>query len=556
MPDHFLRTPPFPGHRAGPLVVQSSGRCSDDVDALIAALAGARVGGAFWAAQAELPAGRDVLLAPDTQAQAWAMLDTAMAQGDAARAVLIGPFSSRRGQGAAIPVIARQCDPWHLAEQASEVRAGADSELALVAALLGRPVTVTGEGRYAPLDDSADSLRAVVAAQLLDDLAWHDPFTGSQVAASDIVALLAEWRALIDANRGIAAVFGVAPWKRVTMDALLWDGSGRVRHGGKRQAAMLVTGQRTLAWKTRTPPQLLEGLAARGIPVGEIEDGMIRSTGLGANCVPPLSVIIDPLAAHFDPSQPSTLEHILQYGDIAPEQIARARRLRARLVAAGISKYGQDAAQIPPAPRAPGQRRRVLVTGQVEDDRAVLLGGAGCTNRALLARARAEEPDANIIYKPHPDVEAGHRLGTIPDAEVLAHADRIERHTAISTLLGQVDALHVINSLAGFEALCRNVEVITHGVPFYAGWGLTRDLGPVPDRRQRRRCLDELIAAVLILYPRYLDPVTRLPCPVEVLVERMAAGNATVSSPLVKLREWQGQANVWIGKMTAPLTRP
>lgn len=547
----FLRIPPFPGHRAGRLAVSGSGS-GEDVDALIAALAEARVGGAFWAAQPDLPPGRDIVLAPDSQAQAWEMLDAAFAQGVAARAVMIGPFASwRTANRQPVPVIARLCDPWHLAGQAAEVRAGADHELAVVAALLGRPLTVTGEGRFARLDGSADGLRAVVTAQLLVGHDWHDPFTGERIAARETVALLAGWRALIDANRGIAAVFGIARWKRVTMDALLWDGSGPVRHAGARSAAALPVDARTLAWKTRTAPALLDDLAARGIAVGEIEDGMIRSTGLGANCVPPLSVIIDPLAAHFDPSRPSTLEDILQHDAMSPELIARARDLRVRLVAAGISKYGQAAIgnNRPPASVDPGpgdrRRRRVLVTGQVEDDRAVLLGGAGCSNRDLLACARAVEPDAEIIYKPHPDVEAGHRRGAIPASEVLALADRIERHGAISTLLDEVDGLHVISSLAGFEALCRGVAVTTHGVPFYAGWGLTRDLGPVPPRRQRRRTLDELIAAVLILYPRYLDPVTRLPCPVEVLVERMAAGEAKVGSPLAALREWQGKAKLW-----------
>ncbi len=546
----FLRIPPFPGHRAGPLSVAGHGAVSEDIDELIAALAAARVGGAFWSAQPALPTGRDILLAPDTQAQAWDMLAVATAQGVAARSVIIGPFAGRsRALTEPVPVIARLCDPWHLAGQAAQVRTGADSELALVAALLGRPMAVVGEGRFAQLDGSAEGLRTVVETQLRNGRMWRDPFSGEQVGARDIVARLAEWRGLIDANRDIAAVFGVARWKRVTMDALLWDGSGPVRHAGPRQAAALSASARTLAWKTRTAPALLDDLAARGIAVGEIEDGMIRSTGLGANCVPPLSVIIDPLAAHFDPSQPSTLENILQHGDIAPDLIATARRLRARLVAAGISKYGQDATSVACPIPSPGRRRRVLVTGQVEDDRAVLLGGAGCTNRDLLARARAVEPGAEIIYKPHPDVEAGHRRGAIPDREVRVLADRIERHAAISTLLAEIDGLHVISSLAGFEALCRGVAVTTHGVPFYAGWGLTRDLGPVPPRRRRLRSLDELIAAVLILYPRYLDPVTRLPCPPEVLVERMAAGQATISSPLVTWRKWQGRAQLWWGHM-------
>jgi capsular polysaccharide export protein len=51
---------------------------------------------------------------------------------------------------------------------------------------------------------------------------------------------------------------------------------------------------------------------------------------------------------------------------------------------------------------------------------------------------------------------------------------------------------------------------------------LTEDRDP-PPRRGRRLSLDELVAGALILYPRYRDPVTGLPCPPEVLMERLAA---------------------------------
>jgi capsular polysaccharide export protein len=354
--------------------------------------------------------------------------------------------------------------------------------------------------------------------------------------------MLSAWRELIFANRRYAAIFGIARWKRVTMDALLWDGTVPIRYAG-RNPAKLAAGDRVLAWQTRVKPEVLADLRGRGVVIGEIEDGMIRSNGLGANCVPPLSVIVDEEAAHFDPSRPSRLETILQNGDIPPEMVARAAALRQRLVAAGISKYGADGREH--VRQTVGGKRRVLVAAQVEDDRAVLLGGAGCTNRALLARARECEPEAHIIFKPHPDVEAGHRRGAVPEDEVMATADAIERRASIGAQLAGVDAIHVISSLAGFEALLRGAEVTTHGVPFYAGWGLTRDLGPAPARRNRQRTLDELVAAVLILYPRYLDPVTRLPCGPEVLVERMAAGQALVSSPLVALREMQGRVQNW-----------
>ena len=220
-------------------------------------------------------------------------------------------------------------------------------------------------------------------------------------------------------------------------------------------------------------------------------------------------------------------------------------------MAGAISKYGQGGATIA---RPADTRRRVLVTGQVEDDRSMLSGGAGCANLEALCRARALEPDAWIIYKPHPDVEAGHRKGHVPDAEALRFADEVRRDAAIIPLIDSVDALHVITSLAGFEALLRGKPVTTHGVPFYAGWGLTRDLAAMPPnllaRRTRQRSLDELVAATLLLYPRYLDPVTRLPCPAEVMVARMAQGTALVSSPLIALREWQGRARLLLRRLT------
>jgi len=192
--------------------------------------------------------------------------------------------------------------------------------------------------------------------------------------------------------------------------------------------------------------------------------------------------------------------------------------------------------------RQPG-RRLVLVPGQVEDDMSVLAGGGGLTsNLELLRRARALEPEAEIWFRPHPDVDAGHRKGAVPDIEILAHADRIVRGGGMAPLLDAVDAVHVLTSLTGFEALMRGRAVTCHGTPFYAGWGLTRDLAGVPARRARVLALDALVAAVLILYPRYLDPVTALPCPPEVLVGRMANASATNRHGwIAPLRRWQGR---------------
>jgi capsular polysaccharide export protein len=151
-------------------------------------------------------------------------------------------------------------------------------------------------------------------------------------------------------------------------------------------------------------------------------------------------------------------------------------------------------------------------------------------------------PDAFITYKPHPDVEAGHRVGAIPRQVALRLADEIVQDQPIGALIELVDEVHVNTSLAGFEALLRGRAVVTHGVPFYAGWGVTRDLGLMPSRRSAKRTVDELVAAVLLLYPRYLDPETGLPCPPELLISRLTSGTARGrAGVLVHLRRMQGR---------------
>jgi capsular polysaccharide export protein len=143
----------------------------------------------------------------------------------------------------------------------------------------------------------------------------------------------------------------------------------------------------------------------------------------------------------------------------------------------------------------------------------------------LLRAVREAAPDALIIWKPHPDVQSGYRRGYVPARRAAQFADVVLTQGDIRPLFAEVNALHTMTSLAGFEALLRGLPVTCWGRPFYAGWGLTTDMESL-DRRQRRLTLDELVAGSLILYPRYQDPVTGLPCPPEVLLDRLANSGA------------------------------
>lgn len=97
------------------------------------------------------------------------------------------------------------------------------------------------------------------------------------------------------------------------------------------------------------------------------------------------------------------------------------------------------------------------------------------TNLALLQRVCADNLDAYIIYKPHPDVEAGLRTGKIAARDMQRYADQVVTDIAMPVCLAAVDAVHTISSLTGFEALLRGLAVTCYGLPFYAGWGLTTD---------------------------------------------------------------------------------
>lgn len=435
-------------------------------------------------------------------------------------------------------------DPWHRIDQGGPIAAGGDDELGLIAWMAGCQVDWLGTGRFSAIarDGAPDPLERAVITWLIDAADYRDPFRGRPVPIETAIEQLAFWRHAIDRNRGLAVATGIARWKRREVETMLWPGqhlyfarsaADAVRNARAGQGAIAV-------WPSKAPRGLEAEAAAQGVKVHPVEDGFLRSTGLGSDCHPPHSIILDRSGLHLDPRSPSDLETLIATPVHNPVLIARAERLMRSLIEAGISKYASGGR---PFERPVQGRRLVLVTGQVEDDLSVRLGGAGVAgNLDLIRRARAAEPDAYLIFKPHPDVDAGHRRGRIPDDEALEFVDLIVRDVPMSSLLDSVDAVHVLTSLAGFEALIRGCEVVTHGQPFYAGWGLTRDLAPPIERRGGRTVTKaQLVAATLILYPRYLDPATKLPCPPEILVERLAAQPVPQETLLTRFRRLQGR---------------
>ncbi len=383
---------------------------------------------------------------------------------------------------------------------------------------------------------------------------YVDPLTGQACEIETAIDRLVDFRARADQHAGFTAALGFAPWKHGAARTLLYSPRGETRFfetPAKAVKAAEARGGRVVFWAGRETPAIAADLAKSAAPVLRMEDGFIRSRGLGSDFHRAASAVLDDLGVYYDATRPSRLEVMLEAGIDDPALLARAGALRAQLVAAGVTKYNLAS----PADLGagwPADRFKLLVVGQVENDKSIEKGCEDVrTNLGLLAAARAAHPDAFIVYKPHPDAEAGNRPGGVSEAAALKLADAVARDAGMDACLAATDGLACMTSLAGFEALLRGKPVWTWGRPFYAGWGLTKDALAFP-RRTRRLSLDELVAGALIAYPLYVHPESGLPCGPEAVVQALAAGPPQQAEGWRRMRYWRA---VWEGLRRSPRAR-
>ncbi len=337
---------------------------------------------------------------------------------------------------------------------------------------------------------------------------WYDPYhdrlCSFEEAAATMTVLTRAWR---EDYRGWVAG-DMRLWKRAPLQSFF----------GHPNRVMFAKGQGAFAKAKATERRLMRWASSGAADAVLVEDGFLRSRGLGADLIAPLSLVLDDQGIYYDATRPSRLEGMINAADdLDAAARARAKALIDRITDARLSKYNLTSKEnLPDLPKG----RRILVPGQVEDDASIRLGTDEVnTNRGLLEAVRQANPAAVILYKPHPDVEAGLRPGVVGDAADIA--DIVLTDTDPVAAIAVADEVWTMTSLLGFEALLRAKKVTCLGRPFYAGWGLTDDRTMPITRRVARVDLAGLVHATLIAYPRYLDPVTGLPCPVEVIVDRL-----------------------------------
>ncbi|OQS43415.1 capsular polysaccharide biosynthesis protein [Chromobacterium haemolyticum] len=319
---------------------------------------------------------------------------------------------------------------------------------------------------------------------------------------------VAEWihlnRSLRQQTNGVLWCIGMSWWKRAVVWPFLKHPDNQVRFISQpgKLPQQPPPNSKLVAWGMAQDAAALA--ARRGLPLLRMEDGFVRSLGLGSDLLPPISVVVDDAGLYYAPTPRSRLERLLGELRLEPQQILRAQRLRQRLLELRISKYNVgDAFEL--AAGAAG-KTIVLVPGQVENDASLREGSPRLKdNLSLLREVRRLRPHAWLVYKPHPDVASGNRRGAVADREIARLADQVANNADILACLAVADEVHTMTSQTGFEALLRGKPVHCYGMPFYAGWGLTCDHSPLPGK-QRRLTLEQLVYGTLIAYPRYVIP--------------------------------------------------
>jgi capsular polysaccharide export protein len=408
-------------------------------------------------------------------------------------------------------------DNVHPAELLSAVQAVyvMTSQLGFDALLWNVPVHTFGMPFYAGWGLTLDALPAperrqpvsleqLLHAALVEYPRYVDPETGVPCQVETVLAWLGLQRRMRSRLPQSLHMVGFSKWKQPLVQDFFNGSSTQFARPSRRSKvpAAVVT------WGCQHDSLVAQQNNTSHL--GRVEDGFLRSVGLGAKKTRPLSWVFDDLGIYYDATRPSRLEHILQNEPCAPGLLQRAAALREAICAAGVTKYNLPGT---PWKRPAGVERVILVPGQVESDASIRYGAHRIRrNLDLLKAVRERHPMAWLLYKPHPEVLAGTREAGVDEERTSDWCNQVVGDVPFHSLLSEVDEVHVLTSQSGFEALLRGVPVTTYGQPFYAGWGLTedRDLSPdVQARRTRRLSLDELVAATLIRYPTYVSRITR-----------------------------------------------
>lgn len=488
-----------------------------------------------------------------------AMLSAALAEPDAVVVVKTHPdvlSGKKRSCFGTLPsnvcVISESFAPLSFLDAFDEVYV-ATSQMGFEALLIGKAVHTFGVPFYAGWGLTVDhgdvparrkgrpSREQMFAAAYIKLCRYVNPVTKTRISLTEAIDIMAARRLANEENRRNYIAVGFRRWKWPHVKAFVSSTGGTIEFESDLDASFQKAaqeGKTVLIWAGKATDEVVEQCTKLGVPLIRMEDGFLRSVGLGVDYHYPFSLALDDCGIYYDPARPSRMTHILaeikQHPDL-PRLLDRSDNLLKLIVDNGLSKYNtpSDLEVEKKLQKLPRNKPVVLVPGQVDGDASVKRGGGAIqSNEQLLKAVREANPEAFIVFKPHPDVVTGNRDGSITAETVRTCTNLIVTSGSLNDFWPYVDEVHTLTSLSGFEALLRHKKVVTYGKPFYAGWGLTTDYS-AEKRMDIALTLGELIAGVMILYPKYWDWKTSCVCRPEDVCYRI-------------LRKEQPEVGLWI----------
>ncbi|EAL6609293.1 capsular polysaccharide biosynthesis protein [Campylobacter jejuni] len=376
------------------------------------------------------------------------------------------------------------------------------------------------------------SLEEVFYAAYILYSEYFNPYLNQKSNIFDTIQTLAKYKDIEKANSNRLFMLGFTLWKRHFIKPFFKAKDNKIiflnslkslaRYKLKENDKFFIWGKRIdyNALKTTLIKKAQDENLFHFTPkISLVEDGFIRSISLGSDLTRPFSLIVDDKGLYIDPNKPSKLEELLQNEIFDENMLNRAKNIIKILLENRFSKYNGLKHENLKINAKTGQKI-ILIPAQVEDDASMILGGFGLSTLDLLKEVRSKNQDAYIIFKPHPDVLSGNRVGLKDETLILEFCDEIVKDCSIDSAIKIADEIHTITSTSGFDTLLRAKKVFTYGMPFYAGWGLTKDKYRC-ERRTRKLSLEELVAGALIAYPRYINPKTKTLCEIEVCLDIM-----------------------------------
>lgn len=358
-----------------------------------------------------------------------------------------------------------------------------------------------------PYQRPASSLFELISGALIHYPTYLHPDNQAQCEVEEIIDYLEAHFSTRDLTCNALHVPNVSLWKRSFIPEFLSNSCQSISFSKNSRA------DKTLIWGMKQP---LERNCWR------MEDGFIRSVGLGADLRRPSSLVLDDQGIYYNGKQASRLENMLNQVQLNDYERHRAQQLIEKLKQSQVTKYNVESQQsVLSIKQRAGSKQIVLITGQFQQDLSMEFGALDIQdNMSLIKRVRSDYPNAFLIYKEHPDVYSGVRPGRLNPSEVKQYTDMYVSDTSLISLFEISDRVCTICSLSGFEALIRGIAVTTYGLPFYAGWGLTDDHYEFT-RRERTLELEALIYVTLVRYSRYVSWRTREITTVESTIDQV-----------------------------------